>query len=181
MYYLDKTLDAFIDALQSKNSIRLKPTGYWRYRGALSSLLEKIIGTEERHHLELTKAFISCLDRLESIPIHFSHHGHPEQQETDFRAYILASKMIENLIIDYPSPEMKKLFYQLKRRIYGLLYRLEATNGGFKKYTGNEEMMKKLKQEALNWKREQKVFWKKELTHADKQHLEAACRYKKVV
>lgn len=181
MYYINKTLDTFIDALQQKNSIVLKSTGYWRYRGAISSLLEKILGREEQHLIDLTKAFIDCLDRLENIPVRFSLRSRPAEQEIDYRSFILASKFIENMLAESTTPEGKKQFYRLKRRIYGLLYRIEEPHGGSKTLPVDEELLNKLKLEAIHWKRTQKIFWDNKLTHNEIRLLEEACHYRKVV
>jgi hypothetical protein len=178
MRELNHSIHAFIDALHEKKPVRLTTAGKWCPLSRISYWAERLTGQEAVRAIELLKAFILALDRLEAIPVNFSRvPGMNVSQRADFHGYLSAAQSLKKYVQEESSSQMKAALDRLKYRTLGLLYRLEEENGGLHLAEKNTPLMACLASEAEKWKRKEKVFWKIELSEGEVHALERSVQY----
>lgn len=175
MQNINNTLIDFIDAIKRNESLSLTREGSWCRRSFFNRFTIKLFRREERAKINFLEAFLFCLDRLEQIPVQFTSPPSPL-----FPLWLAAARAIE-LSFTRPTEKLKPYLTELRRRVIGLLYRLERRNGGVDKQEINLILLEKLSKVAEKWKLSQKIFWEAALSPRDFHKLQEASRYPEFV
>ena len=168
MQDLNRSITDFVQCLKEEKIVILDSVGNW----ALAGVLNGSMVFKKQAFFLLARHFESCLDRLEQIPVSFSH-----PQKIDFLSFIDACQIIENRLDKIDLPRAKDLFLSLKKRRIALLYRLEKVNEGLNKIPPNQAAFQHLLEKAAEWKQNQEIFWRKDLSDKDVDRLREACFY----
>lgn len=174
MKHLNQSLDQFAEAIVQGEPVTVNPLGQWHIEGYVKRAFSKIFHLEEKRMREIAGALINSFDHFEKIPVQF----HPQKSfYEEFQPQFHAAEALFDAMSICQSKEAKQTLNQLKRRYIALKYRIEEVNGGLDPIDIQEDLFNELKCKAYHWKKNQHIFFIKELTEYDLEKLRDVSRY----
>lgn len=179
MHCLPANIKELYQALNERKRIFLNSKGFWKVENQLQAFLRLSFQSEEQAFFSLVKSFNSWLDTLENYSIRFpvDEGEHAVEQEVDFSSILDTIQLLVERLKSYHIDKAQLLLNQLASRNIALLYRLEKINRGIDKTSIDIDKRNLLIEEAVKWKKNQKIFWKKTLSESDYNKINEACCY----
>lgn len=170
MENITKTIDKLLITLSERENITLDGEGHWKKVPAWRVLMSNLLGTDETANRKNAEALVQELDRVESTPIHFT----PGEVDVRFRIWIHLVEHFQPLISG-------DLFWELRQRFVGLLYRLEGHNKGKDPAAIDEALFLKVKTQAMDWKKRHPAVSAALLTPQEIKNLKIIAQYPEFV
>lgn len=177
---IGKNTKAFTSAIRARKFLACDLQGYWFTVDGWKSYFFRFL--QERNLINAANFLIKILENLEKVPVRFlKDRVQSSVQIEDFQSYISASKALLERMAPYSSKNSISAKETLNRYLIGLLYRLEAINGGLDPIFANPETINQVSLLALEWKLNQPVFKHKHLSLTDKITMQEVCQYPEIV
>lgn len=184
MLNVDKTVPSFqffslqaqglgIRALKlGENEIELAKLPTW------VNVVYNIFNSETGRLSPLVNQCRRLLDEVEKIPTIFSaDESKLSEQKLCFAACVKTASAVADALSAAKSKEIKIKCNDLSYRVAGLQYRIEGVNGGLNRASIDQVLAEKLCATALQWKNDQPLIVKKEITAQEIKKLEEVSTY----
>ncbi len=176
-------LNELAEALEKNIPIECNQKGQWQQEGSCHKITRLLTLNyyDKNQLLTLAKAFTKTLNTLEKTPVVFQNDMKTVQpQYKKFLAYFNAYRTIESKLLFSKDPSIKHELNNIRQRIIGLRYRIEAIHGGLDKTsTPDETIVKYICHLAYDWKSKQTLYpdKSKNISERDIAKIRAACLY----
>lgn len=182
MFKIAENIGKFLKALKCDKCLSVSAEGEFFVTYHPLRLIKAWLGWDRSSWIDLSREFRRVLWHLESIPVYFHTEGQKVGQLADFGAFIETGELLLRKLITFKHTQALHEKASLERLLIGLLYRLEAVNGGLSESKQIcQSQYEALCASAAQWKEQQVVFHDHSLSTEDEEILRETCRYPRFV
>ena len=179
MSKIQYVLGGFANDLDYQPSIHKQQIGAPTVHSRLDKIFFELLHLKNSS-LDKNKIFCRFLDSLERKVVVFNGSKNEiENQKSCFASCVKTANVIKHQLKGDKSIKAHEQLNHLARRVAGLNYRIEASNGGFDPVDIDPLLQDKIVRLAIEWKSDHPLFFDKNLTDKDKRKIAEVCKYPK--